>query len=171
MEPLPLKDIHLPPAVGFWPPAPGWLLLLAFILLAAAGLTYWLRRRRRRRALTAAAGLLQAIRSRAEHADPLQTLIELSAWLRRVALSTAPRQDVAALRGAEWLAYLDQGLADQPFSRGAGACLAGAQYRPQAPEAVDWPALFDLCERWLKLQKPPRDGNARTRFTAKRSPA
>ena len=36
---IPLRDIHLPQAVGWWPLAPGWWVLIA---LAFAGLVYLL---------------------------------------------------------------------------------------------------------------------------------
>ena len=34
---LPLRDLHLPDAIGWWPPAPGWWVL--FVLALAAGAT------------------------------------------------------------------------------------------------------------------------------------
>ena len=34
---LPLRDLHLPDAIGWWPPAPGWWVVIA---LLAAGLGY-----------------------------------------------------------------------------------------------------------------------------------
>ncbi|MBV1912177.1 MAG: DUF4381 domain-containing protein, partial [Cycloclasticus sp.] len=36
-EELPLRDIHLPDAITWWPPAIGWWLLLAVIIVAAFG--------------------------------------------------------------------------------------------------------------------------------------
>ena len=38
---LPLRDLHLPEAVGWWPLAPGWWVLIA---LAIAGCIYLLYR-------------------------------------------------------------------------------------------------------------------------------
>lgn len=89
------------------------------------------------------------------HQDQLQTLVALSALLRRVAISTAPRTDVAALSGSAWLAYLDKSFPDAPFSLGVGRCLANAQYRQTLPADTDMDELFKLCARWLQLQKPP----------------
>lgn len=151
MEQLPLRDIHLPDAVSFWPPAPGWWALALLLPALIAALRWLYKRIRRRDAVKAAAQLLQQIRR--EHAgDAKPTLVALSTLLRRVALSTASRQDVASLSGKAWLEYLDRSLPDAPFTQGPGRCLADAQYRPQPPAEAELDALFELCERWLKQQ-------------------
>jgi hypothetical protein len=151
MEPLPLRDIHLPDSVDFWPPAPGWWLLAVLLPLLIFLCRYFYKRIRRQTAAKTAAKLLSAIR-RDSGADARQTLAALSALLRRVAISTAPRSDVASLRGEAWLSYLDQSLPDAPFSQGPGRCLADGHYRQTPPADAELEALFELCERWLKQQ-------------------
>ncbi|MGB5726303.1 MAG: DUF4381 domain-containing protein, partial [Thiogranum sp.] len=47
---LPLRDIHLPDPLSWWPPAPGWWLLLT-LLVAIALLGGYLLHRYRRNAL------------------------------------------------------------------------------------------------------------------------
>lgn len=154
MESLPLKDIHLPPDVSVWPLASGWWLLIGLILFCIVS-GFWIYRLLKRRAgLRAANKLLLAIANDSQQTDQ-QKLTALSALLRRVALSTAPRDQVASLNGPAWLAYLDKGFKDAPFSQGIGCCLADAHYRA-TPAEVDLPALIKLCQRWLKQQQPQR---------------
>lgn len=150
MEPLPLKDIHLPEAIGWWPPAPGWWLLpVALILLFIAARAIY-KRLTRKTAINSARNLLKNIRNQN---DALQTLTDLSALLRRTAISTDTRSAVAGLQGQAWLDYLDRSLPEQPFKLGVGHFLADAHYRPVVPDEVDIEALIALCERWLKQQE------------------
>lgn len=153
MEPLPLKDIHLPESIGWWPPASGWWLLTILLILCILAIRRAYRRLTRKTAIKRAQTLLTQIRQ--QQSDPLQTLTDLSALLRRTAISADARGAVAGLRGQAWLEYLDRKLPDAPFSQGVGRCLADAHYRPSAPEQTDLEALFELCERWLKQQGKP----------------
>jgi Domain of unknown function (DUF4381) len=150
MDDLPLRDIHLPQPIGWWPLAPGWWLAL-FLLLASLGLALWLRRRRKRYSLLKIANLqLAALR---EHGDDAQAILkQLSQLLRRIAISYYPRQAVAGLSGEAWLAFLDRGFDDAPFSNGVGRCLLDGPYRAASAEPPDLQALFALCERWIALQ-------------------
>ncbi|MCX2893255.1 DUF4381 family protein, partial [Stenotrophomonas lactitubi] len=45
---LPLRDVQLPASPTWWPPAPGWLMLIALVLLLLAifAVLAWRRRRR-----------------------------------------------------------------------------------------------------------------------------
>ena len=45
---IPLRDIHLPGDISWWPPAIGWWIVAALIILLGLGL-YMLKRRRERR--------------------------------------------------------------------------------------------------------------------------
>jgi len=143
-EALPLRDIHLPAAIGWWPPAPGWWLLLGLgLLLLAGGL--WLRRRHRRlrdRRL-ALAELEELARGPSEG-----EAAALSRLLRRAALCHYPAAECAGLCGEAWLEFLDRPFADRPFSRGIGRFLLEAPYRPGAE--MDGPAVIELCRRWLR---------------------
>ncbi|MGB5468066.1 MAG: DUF4381 family protein, partial [Sedimenticolaceae bacterium] len=42
-----LRDYHLPDAVGWWPPAPGWWLLFGLLLVLGGLFVWWSMRRLR----------------------------------------------------------------------------------------------------------------------------
>lgn len=150
MEPLDLKDIHLPETIGWWPLAPGWWLLAVTLIALLFGVRAIFRRLTRKTAIKQAQKILKQLRQ--QPGDTLDTLTTLSALLRRTAMSTTGRSKVASLQGQAWLEYLDGNLPDTPFSQGIGRCLADAHYRKSAPDAADLDALLSLCERWLKQQ-------------------
>lgn len=153
-----LHDIHLPARISWWPPAPGWWLLLAIVLLAA-GVLYAVHRLRNRNHWRRFA-LMELVRLREQLASQQSThraaVSELSVLLRRVAVSRFPREEVAALSGDAWLVFLDRGLGESAaFQSDAGRLLTSIPYRPEMtidPSTLN--ALFALAERWLK--KLPR---------------
>ena len=146
---LPLRDIHLPEPVSWWPPAPGWWMLLT-MLVAAALLSWFLRHRYRRKALQRAVyQALQRIGEDYRQSGDAQLLAQqLSILLRRVSLSCYPRQEVAGLTGCAWLSLLDRTLPGEEFQHGPGRVLIDAPYAVDC--RVDGPALLQLCERWLR---------------------
>ncbi|MDP3008621.1 MAG: DUF4381 domain-containing protein [Methylococcales bacterium] len=148
---LPLKDLHLPDPINWFPPAIGWWLVIVLIPVLIA-LSYWLYRRLTRQTALKSAKIL-LITIKASPMDSAQKLAELSALLRRVAMSVAPRAETAGLTGQAWLAFLDSSLIGSPFTKGAGQCLASAPYRPSAPSEQEISQLISLCEDWLKAQK------------------
>lgn len=130
-EEIPLRDLHLPDAVGWWPLAPGWWLLLALLatglgLLLARAWKHWRGGAARRLSLKQLARLQQAYEAKP---DAVALSVGLSALLRRSMLAYAPRQEVAGLTGRKWLEWLDRGLEEKPFSEGPGQVLEELPYR------------------------------------------
>ncbi|HVI25570.1 MAG TPA: DUF4381 family protein [Xanthomonadaceae bacterium] len=145
---LVLRDIHQPPAPGWWPPAPGWWLLAALVLLAAAWFAWraW-RRRQRRRALVR---LFDDTVARAQ--APAEQVAAMSELLRRAARTVDPRADT--LLGDDWLRFLDEGMPVPAFSAGAGALLRDGGYRREVP-APALRALHEVArERFLRWMEP-----------------
>jgi len=130
-EQIPLRDLHLPEAIGWWPLAPGWWVVIVLVLLGIGFLLRaWLRTRARGAARRYALRQLDAIvQQYDEHKDPVAFGANLSELLRRVMLAYAPRQDVAGLTGEEWLQWLDQDLAQPVFSSGPGRQILDLPYR------------------------------------------
>jgi len=153
-----LHDIHLPARISWWPPAPGWCLLLAIVLLAAVVLYAVHRLRNRNHWRRFALMELTRLREQnaAQHFAPRAVVSELSILLRRVAISRFPREEVAGLNGDAWLVFLDRGLGENAvFQSDAGRLLTSIPYRPEmAIDSSTLSAVFALAERWLR--KLPR---------------
>ncbi len=91
-----LRDIHLPDPVGWWPPAPGWWLLLLLALATLAFSLVWLIKRYRsnRYRREALVILIQLEASLAQ--QPLELCHAILALLRRTAKSAYPGQGLEA---------------------------------------------------------------------------
>lgn len=130
-EQIPIRGLHLPPEVGWWPLAPGWWVLIALSALLLVALARLIARRsRRNRARRAALKQLDlARRTYAADGDVTKLATRLSEILRRTMLAYAPRQDVAGLTGRAWVEWLDRDLDEPLFTRGAGRELLSLPYR------------------------------------------
>ncbi|MGB1311376.1 MAG: DUF4381 domain-containing protein, partial [Leucothrix sp.] len=98
MNPLDqLRDIHLPSAVQWWPPAIGWWLLAALLLgvLVAVWMSYK-KNKKQRKLVNHAMASLQEL-GRDTELDSQQWVQALSALLRRIAINLHGRQAVAGL--------------------------------------------------------------------------
>ena len=148
---LDLRDIHLPDAISWWPPAIGWWLVLLLLVLVIGGAYTLFKKWRQDSAVKGASKLLANIKQQAD-GDKLQTIRALSVCLRRLQISDEQRAEVASLHGQAWLQYLDGFVEGKPFSEGIGRCLADAPYQPALTVDVDIEALINLCERCVKGQ-------------------
>ena len=152
-EDIPLRDLHLPAEIGWWPLAPGWWLV---ITLALIGIVLLARRVLAARKLGAARryALRELERFATEYRrdnDALNFGARLSALLRRTMLAYAPRQDVAGLTGEDWLCWLDQDLDKPVFQSGPGRSLIELPYRKRQQDAVmaDVEALVGVVRKRL----------------------
>jgi Domain of unknown function (DUF4381) len=159
---LPLRDIHLPEPISWWPLAPGWWLLLTLAVLAVVAfvlLRRWHQRKRRRQRVFEQLSLIESAWT--EHRDALQLVRELSVLMRRAGISLYPRRDTASLTGDDWLAWLDGTSTHKGFSDGAGRLLAKAPYANSLDaEASDIEALIALCRNWLRANTARMNGQA-----------
>jgi hypothetical protein len=138
-EQIPLRDLHLPEFIGWWPPAPGWWLLLA---CAAIGIGFLLRRYLRSRAHRAARrhalkSLDVLLNGYEKDRNVVTFAAAVSELLRRTMLAYAPRSEVAGLTGESWLAWLDRDLQHPQFVSGPGRNLLELPYRHPEAEIPD----------------------------------
>ena len=147
----PLRD---PLPVGWWPPAPGWWILLGLLALSFAILGWILLRRRRARAYRRQAlTQLESLRTRYQRTqDANAYLAATNALLKSAALIAYPRRDVAASSGSRWLEFLNHGLA--PADQFPEEFVSGA-YR-KSSLAIDVEQLHSTASKWIKRHEAKR---------------
>jgi len=128
-----LRDIHLPPEPGWWPPAFGWWLLALALATAIAWLACKLldRWRRFRPARTARALYREISAQLADgNISPVQYLHRTGELLKRFAVHASGDLTMAPESGDAWLRYLDDRYGQQAFSRGPGRFFGARRFRP-----------------------------------------
>jgi len=158
---LPLRDLHLPDPIGWWPPAPAWWFLVLLAAIAIGYLTWqaykkWRFNHARRFALQE---LARYETEYCEHRNPVRLAKQLSELLRRAMLAYAPRDQVAGLTGEAWLQWLDQGMPLPYFHTEGGKSLLQLPYRDPASDfsSVDVDALLSAVRIRLRV---PLEGAA-----------
>jgi len=147
---LPLREIHLPEAIPWWPPAFGWGLVFAAACLLVWGAIFVLKKSLRPHLKKEASKVLDEIEKRfQENEDGAECLSELSKFLRRAMLSKQGAVHIGGVTGEAWLQLLDQQLGEPQFSQGAGRLLLSGPYvgRADGKEVAD---LIQLCRLWVE---------------------
>lgn len=144
----PLTNLHplrVPAEIGWWPLAPGWWLLICAALVLFAALAYCYYRYRQRNAYRRMA--LARLTAIGKVEDQHTYLNQINALLKSVAIHAFPRQDIAALSGDAWLAFLNNSARAKNSALFPQA-FATAVYSP-TPEVLDRDQLSQACRLWI----------------------
>lgn len=135
-----LKDVHLPPPISWWPPAPGWYIVFALFILLVCGVYFWLRKKRLRR---------QRKQRILQHMQQLQSTSDVAAAMvlvKQVAISQYPEQPIAELQGKAWIQFLTKDM-DIPTQLQQQMLVAAYQKQPENCDA-----LFQCLTKWVEQQ-------------------
>ena len=149
-----LRDIHLPEAVAWWPPAFGWWLLLVLLVACVTAACWWLLRRYRASAYrrSACTELRAAYRCWENDRNHILYLQTANAVLKRVALLSYPKTSLARLSGIAWCEFLDRQWPQPPSLAFADAGLAKGIYRDDAG-ICEVAGTHEICLQWLRLHR------------------
>ena len=141
-----LEDIVVPEPVSWWPLAPAWWVLFAAIALAAiaAGWIGW--RRWRVNAYRRAA--MKELEALDENAAGVPAL------LKRVALASWPRSEVASLAGDRWISFLRDASPGSFDSQTADDLLA-IDYGSAELAADRQKQLINSAKSWISTHRKP----------------
>jgi hypothetical protein len=147
---LPLKDIHLPDPISWWPLAIGWWIVLALSIFVGVIAFLLIKKMRKPTLKKEATAKLKKIEEEfIGHENAAICLKELSAFIRRVVISKHHSAGVAGLTGIAWLEFLDRSLDQPEFSQGIGKLLLSGPYQPQSNKE-DVSHLIQLCHKWVE---------------------
>ena len=160
-----LRDIHLPAAVSWWPPAIGWWILLLLAVLVIVAAIWWKYSRRvlknkqavysRREIIDVAILELAQLEQAIEAGTGVITVAAgLSRLMRRAAIRlSVDRSDfqVAGMAGEAWLRWLDQQWQREEFSQGVGRQMIQAPYLSESE--IEIGAVCRVCRGWLEAQR------------------
>jgi hypothetical protein len=167
-EAIQFRDIHETLGNPWWPPAPGWwLLLLAVALLALALWRFDLLWRLRVPIPMVTLGTwrwdagrqLRRLRRDLQSRSLKDSAAELSELLRRIAMARHGRSACAGLNGTDWLDWLTK---QDPMGfdwQDQGRLLLNAPYAPPRPAETERSALLALIDaamEWVAARDPKR---------------
>ncbi len=150
-----LADIHLPGAISYWPPAPGWWILALIALIALALLVRKAKRYRTQQNICQyALAELDACYARYTNTDngnlgelKLRFVNQFNSVLRRVALVHFPQANVASLGGAAWVDFIRQNSESSLLDEEISAALQYGRFQTQCDVDVD--AMLELGHQWI----------------------
>lgn len=153
-----LADIHLPDAIGWWPLAPGWWILIAALGVAAYFIgrrlaAVLLQQRIRRHALgeldkaLAAYRQASAVSGADQEIEKLNYVNEINAVMRRVALKHYPQENAASLSGVRWVAFLRSSGDSTLLTDQLATTLSEGRFARHWD--VDENALYQMARCWI----------------------
>tara|TARA_B100000029_G_scaffold418783_1_gene424031 strand:+ start:7737 stop:8225 length:489 start_codon:yes stop_codon:yes gene_type:complete len=149
---MPLRDIHLPDAVSWWPIAFGWWVLASIVVICSIifVIRFYICRHRR----VACREIQKSIDAINVGQDPVLCAQEVSTIMRRFAMTVNKQpQTVAGLVGEEWLSYLDELWEQKEFINDEGRRLLSAPYKVTGTlDREEFLKMASVCISWIKAQ-------------------
>ena len=133
-----LNDIVVPPSVPWWPPAPGWYVVIAVVLLLSLFVVHrawkaWRANSYRRAALRELASL--------------DSSVEIATLLKRTALAFAPRRVVAESSGRDWADWIEIRAAETMPPEIREYLASGIYAEPHEPVSAE--SMRSYASRWI----------------------
>lgn len=147
---LPLRDIHLPETVSWWPPAVGWWLLaglIIIVILLLPKLYRYIKSKPLNKVATAAYNTI--INDYQQQPNNQQLLQSLSRLLRQISMSYQGREASAHLTGDQWLQQLNALTKEDYFSSDVQQLLTQAPYQETTLSNANIQPLIAATEKWI----------------------
>jgi len=149
MQSEPINEIIEPESISFWPPQPGWYIILVIVLVLVFVFIWkryqkWVKNEYRRKAVASINALSET---------DVNLSFELNRVLKIVALNSYGRSVVADLYGDKWLAFLSEADKGIQFTEYPLSLIGNSQYRSKDTQDLstsDIDLLKRSAIRWIK---------------------
>jgi len=146
-----LRDVHSPDAIGAWPPAIGWILLVlltstALIIIFWFSFRWYRANAWRRKALKA----YKVLQKNYQQTPSTHVLTEISSLLKRCAASINQDTSMLALTGSTWKSLLQ--IPKSPLNNKEVDLLCFGHYQAKCDQ-LDSAALLRI-RKWIKTLQP-----------------
>ncbi len=150
-----IQDIITPEDVAFWPPQPGWYIIL-LVLLIIVGIFIAVRMRHKKRNAYRGQGILalEALKNKGVSAS---NILEVNSILKACALQAYNREDIAILSGEKWVVFLNKKAKSVNFNGAFKTILSSGPYEKFNSEAFsqnEFDDLIALSVKWIKRHRP-----------------
>lgn len=151
-----LQDIVLASDLGYFPLAPGVILLLMAFLIYVSWVFFSVWRHHQTQAYRRwACGRVRALRQDIHDGGDAgsKALVDMALIMKKTALCVYPREEVASLTGRRWLTYLVHTSGIIGFQTWPGNSLATLAYGHHQAEdlnTMEREVLLSLCLQWIK---------------------
>lgn len=155
-----LRSLHMPEAVSWWPPAPGWWVLFAALMFLTgfAVLTLY-KHIQKNRYRKLARNELEAAYSKWQGSDDNSQYVQLaSAVIKRSIIAAGGEVQVASQTGQQWTQTINH-WAKTPLSDQASQAMIDAGYR--ANPNIDIDDLHQQLDDWLRSHRKPKAAAAK----------
>ncbi len=146
-----VEGVIPPDPVSFWPPQPGWYVVMAIILVLLVWIVIKQVQKYKRNAYRRM-GLaqLEQLKQQPCSTDNLQQFNNL---LKAASIQAYSREKVASLSGNVWYEFLSNSCKKNPFDPEQSKLMADGSYDHSLIEATDaehWQKLIISGQKWMK---------------------
>jgi hypothetical protein len=143
-----LRDIHLPEAISWWPPAPGWwILALISCALLAWLLRFVYRRYKAKHYRRQALAQLQQLQAGTDTQQQLRALFVL---LKQTANCAYPNRQPSSLAIEPFVDFLRFSCDKSVFGQSTGELQSLLYAKQTSEQSQDFEVLFEDARLWIK---------------------
>ena len=149
-----VEGVIPPDPVSFWPPQPGWYVVIAILLVLLIWGIYKAVKKYQNDAYRRMG--VEQLESLKTAAVDKENFVRLNNLLKAASIHAYSRDEVASLSGIQWSQFLSNSCRNNPFNEDQGELIARGSYDESLLENTDkekWQMLVISSQKWMKTHR------------------